>query len=50
MTLEYVVNMLQYVDDRIVLPQDGELNAKMMKFILCAFEQMTWLTNKFPDK
>ena len=41
------VNMLHYADDTIFLLQDDENNAKNLKFILTAFEQMSGLTINF---
>ena len=41
--IEKGVNMLQYTDDTIFLLQDDLSSAKNLKFILCAFEQMSGL-------
>ena len=45
--IEGGINMLQYTDDTIfLLPDDIEI-AKRLKFILCAFEQMSGLNINF---
>ena len=41
------VNMLQYADDTIFLLQDDIESARNLKFILCAFEQMSGLKINF---
>ena len=45
--IEKGVNMLQYADDTIFLLPDDMESAKNLKFILCAFEQMSGLKINF---
>ena len=46
--IEGGVNILQYVDHTIFLFPDDLESVKNLKFILCAFEQMSGLKNKSP--
>lgn len=41
------INMLQYSDDTMFLIKDEEDSVRNLKFIFCAFEQMSCLTISF---
>lgn len=45
--IEGGINILQYADDTIFMLQDDEVSAKNLKFVLCAFEQMSGLKINF---